>query len=114
MRWKRRLNEKQTGMVFAERNREPHPSGPSPYFFCKQNSKMESNPDFPLLPLGKAETTPSEISPGLRPCAHQLYSQAWEKYRTAGCPFGETEDAMLIWYCLSPRSSEARLVTGKN
>lgn len=75
---------------------------------------MESTPDFPLLPLGKGETTSFDISPGLQPYAHQLYSQAWKKYRIAGCPFGETDDAMLVWYCLSPHSSDARLVTGKN
>ena len=28
----------------------------------------------------------------------KLYRKAWEAYREAGCPFGENDEALLIWF----------------
>ena len=30
--------------------------------------------------------------------AFNLYRTTWEAYREAGCPFGERDEAMLIWF----------------
>lgn len=38
------------------------------------------------------------MSPFLWTMAIRQYHQAWDKYIEAGCPFGETDEAMLIWF----------------
>lgn len=67
-----------------------------------------------LLPLNTNASDASELSPTMRQCAHSLYQQAWAKYRDVGCPYGETDEAMLVWYTLHGQSSDPSLVTGKN
>ena len=35
-----------------------------------------------------------------------LYRTAWEAYRKAGCPFGEHDEAMLIWFTFDQHTRE--------
>ncbi len=74
---------------------------------------MPDRHDF-LLPLHPSPPDASELSPAMRQCARSLYQQAWAEYRNAGSPYGETDEAMLVWYTLHSRSSGPSLVTGKN
>lgn len=67
-----------------------------------------------LLPFDTNASDTSELSPMMRKCARSLYKQAWTKYRNVDCPYGETDEAMLVWYTLHGRSSTPSLVTGKN
>lgn len=43
--------------------------------------------------------TPNEaLPPELQRYLEALYLRAWTAYAEAGCPFGTSEDAMLIWF----------------
>lgn len=70
--------------------------------------------DSPLLPLGSDASTSADLSPAMQQCALNLYRQAWEAYRTVGCPYGDTDKAMLVWYVLHGDSPGPDLVTGRN
>ena len=68
----------------------------------------------PLLPLGTNSSPDADLPPALRRCARNLYQQAWKKYRDVGCPYGETDEAMLVWYSLHNQSRDPSLISGKN
>jgi hypothetical protein len=70
--------------------------------------------DHSLLPIGTAESPTSSLSPALQACAVSLYRQAWRDYRAVGCPYGRTDEAMLVWYSLHGGEDAPSLVTGKN
>ena len=67
-----------------------------------------------LLPLGNPDPDAPNLSPAMRACARSLYRQAWRDYRDIGCPYGHTDEAMLVWYSLHGDSPGPSLVTGKN
>lgn len=39
-----------------------------------------------------------DIPPELMPFALRQYRSAWDLYQKAGCPFGETDMGMLLWF----------------
>ena len=75
---------------------------------------MPDRHDLPLLPLGTDEAESTDLSPAMEACARNLYQQAWREYEATGCPYGHTDEAMLVWYSLHGDSPGAPLVTGKN
>ncbi len=40
----------------------------------------------------------AELPPVLQRYVIALYHRAWAAYRKAGCPFGSTDSAMLLWF----------------
>lgn len=75
---------------------------------------MSDRHDLSLLPLGPDAPESTDLSPAMQACARSLYRQAWRDYREVGCPYGRTDEAMLVWYSLHGDSPGASLVTGKN
>lgn len=75
---------------------------------------MSSVPNEPLLPVGTSESPSTDLPPSLELRALQLYHQAWRDYRQVGCPYGETDEAMLVWYSLPGPAEERELISGKN
>ncbi len=49
-------------------------------------------------PFESSEHTPMELAPELQTYGLRLYIDAWAAYVDAGCPLGEDEDAMYLWY----------------
>ncbi len=74
---------------------------------------MSNRDALSFLPIGPKANGISELPPGLQDCARSLYRQAWRDYRQAGCPYGETDEAMLIWYSLSG-DDRFSPITGRN
>ena len=72
--------------------------------------------DRSMLPLGTnaPDTDTDDLSPLMQRYAFRLYEEAWEDYRAAGCPYGESDDAMLVWYSLHGAGSAPSHVTSKN
>ncbi len=48
----------------------------------------------------------TELSPEMLRIALRKYKAAWDAYVEAGCPFGETDRAMLIWFAFRAYSRE--------
>ena len=67
-----------------------------------------------FLPLGPYWSPPSPNPKSMPGYAIDLYFQAWEEYRNAGSPYGTTDEAMLVWYSLSPGAGVIGPVTGRN
>jgi hypothetical protein len=67
-----------------------------------------------LLPFGPHSPSSSELSPELRRTALRLYRQAWDAYCKAGCPYGETDEAMLVWYSFQQDGAKAPYPVGRN
>jgi hypothetical protein len=69
-----------------------------------------------LLPFGTPPDSPdsTSLSSAMEQCARTLYRQAWEAYRTVGCPYGETDEAMLVWYSFQTNADEPTLASGRN
>jgi len=67
-----------------------------------------------LLPLGTEAADSAELSPAMQACARTLYQQAWREYRAVGCPYGRTDEAMLVWYSLDGDAPGSSPLTGKN
>jgi hypothetical protein len=68
-----------------------------------------------LLPFGSADTDDaSELAPEVRRAGLRLYRQAWDAYRAAGCPYGRTDEAMLVWYSFQPGNTDPTPATSKN
>jgi hypothetical protein len=61
---------------------------------------MSDCTDRSMLPIGANAPETDELSPLMQRYAFHLYREAWEDYRAAGCPYGENDDAMLVWYSL--------------
>ena len=74
---------------------------------------MPNGDSFSFLPLGHSRSALSDLHPALEPHAQALYEQAWDAYRTAGCPYGMADEAMLVWFALSPADGH-RPLTGRN
>jgi hypothetical protein len=51
-----------------------------------------------FLPFGTECDDDSSPSPEIRRCAIKLYQQAWDAYEQAGCPYGCSDRALLLWY----------------
>jgi hypothetical protein len=75
---------------------------------------MSDRNAFSLLPIGADDPEGPKLSPAMQQCALNLYRQAWEDYRKIDCPYGETDEAMLVWYVLHGDSPGPDLVTGRN
>ncbi len=70
--------------------------------------------DDSLLPFGsEASSSSAELSPELRETGLRIYRQAWDAYREAGCPYGASDEAMLVWYSFQDDDS-IRSTTSKN
>ncbi|WP_022836237.1 hypothetical protein [Salisaeta longa] len=61
---------------------------------------MASYSSFQPLVFGSKPLSPdvSDLPPALQRYARKVYSDAWDAYTAAGCPFGPTDKAMLVWY----------------
>jgi hypothetical protein len=66
-----------------------------------------------LLPFGSQDES-AELPPALERCALNLYRQAWRAYRTVDCPYGETDEAMLVWYTFQDNPDDPSLLSGRN
>lgn len=67
-----------------------------------------------LLPLGPSNSGDRELPPLLRHVGEQLYQQAWTAYREVGCPYGETDEAMRVWYTLYGQRDGPSPAVGRN
>ena len=65
---------------------------------------MDDCHDSSLLPFGNPSNA-SNLSPALQQYAMNLYRRAWTDYREVGCPYGETDKAMLVWYTFQKEGS---------
>lgn len=77
-------------------------------------TSMSNCNDFSLLSLGPVKSNDLELSPSLCRCGLKLYRQAWEAYREVDCPYGETDEAMLVWYSLYGKEDTPSPAVGKN
>ena len=59
-------------------------------------------------PESGGETATEELSPKLYTYGLRLYLEAWAAYVEAGCPLGEAEEAMYVWYVFNPQNTERR------
>lgn len=75
---------------------------------------MSAFDDQSLLPIGPRITESRTPDPTIHLRALQLYHQAWKVYRRAGCPYGETDEAMHIWYSLRDSERGTAFLTSKN
>ena len=75
---------------------------------------MHDSTDHSLLPIGSAPTDDAELSPAMRKFAHQLYRQARRAYDKAGRPYGDSDEAMMVWYTLHGQEPDSSFVTGRN
>ncbi len=72
-----------------------------------------------FLPFGSvADSDPEEsldedLPPDLRRAGRYAYRRGWEEYREADCPFGPTDQAMLIWFSFS-NETEIPPTVGRN
>lgn len=46
------------------------------------------------------------LSPQLRAFGLRLYAEARQAYDAAGCPFGPTDEAMLVWFTFDPAAGQ--------
>jgi hypothetical protein len=72
-----------------------------------------------FLPFGSApdsdpDESPTEnLPPNLRRAGRYAYRRGWAEYREADCPFGPTDQAMLIWFSFS-NETEMPPTVGRN
>jgi len=66
-----------------------------------------------LLPFGNQRGS-TDLCPAMQQCALNIYRKAWADYRAVGCPYGTTDEAMLVWYSFQSDSERPTLLTGKN
>ena len=68
-----------------------------------------------LLPFGSARPSDDEkLSPEMREYALKIYREAWEAYKDANCPYGETDEAMLVWYSFRTSTADEAVAIGRN
>ncbi|HHP7239919.1 hypothetical protein [Longibacter sp.] len=68
-----------------------------------------------MLPFGSARPSQDEtLSPEMREYALQIYREAWDAYKAAECPYGETDEAMLVWYSFRHGPDGDRMSVGRN
>ncbi len=82
--------------------------------FRHVSNTMADRNDQSFLPLGTDESEAAELPHSLQQYALTLYREAWKDYRAVGCPYGETDDAMLVWYSLYGSGDGPALASGKN
>lgn len=58
---------------------------------------MKEVPDRPMSFTFDPEAV-AELPPVLQRYILALYHRVWAAYRKVGCPFGETNAAMLLWF----------------
>jgi len=75
---------------------------------------MSDVTDRSLLPFGTNAPETDELSPLMKRYAVHLYEEAWDEYRDAGCPYGKSDDAMLVWYSLHGVGDGSSHPPGKN
>ena len=66
-----------------------------------------------LLPFGKRATSHSDLGvpDELQEYCQDLYERTRQAYEEAGCPLGETDEAMLVWFTFDYQaSSRARQI----
>ena len=90
-----------------------------PYLLFRHVITMAHRNDPSFLPLGTdgseaTESDAAKLPPSLQQYALNLYRDAWQDYRAVGCPYGRTDDAMLVWYSLYGIGDGPALVSGKN
>ena len=83
-------------------------------FVITPSNPMPDRNEQCFLPIDPNESEPAGLPPSLQQYALTLYREAWEDYRAVGCPYGETDDAMLVWYSLYGTGDGPALVSGKN
>jgi len=44
----------------------------------------------------------------------QLYREAWDAYKEANCPYGESDEAMLVWYSFRTEKEGSTVTMGRN
>jgi hypothetical protein len=59
----------------------------------------------PIWSQSEGEDT-DDLAPELLPYALNQYKRAWDAYVEAGCPFGESDHAMLLWFTFHQHTSE--------
>ena len=88
--------------------KRPFPSGQTRMFlknsFLPFGSVTDSDPE---------EAMTEDLPPNLRRAGRYAYRRGWEEYREAGCPFGPTDQAMLIWFSFS-NETETPPTVGRN
>lgn len=67
-----------------------------------------------LLPFDPSRSSNEELPPFLRSMAQKLYDQAWAAYEEVGCPYGETDEAMRVWYTLFGQREGPPPTVGRN
>ena len=83
-------------------------------FFSLPSIPMPDCTDQSLLPIGTNEPDSDDLHPVMQKYALHLYREAWEDYRAVGCPYGESDDALLVWYSLHGTGDGPALVSGRN
>jgi hypothetical protein len=77
---------------------------------------MRNSHDPSLLPFGDPSDSPdsADLSSAMQQCAMNLYRQAWAAYSKVGCPYGKTDEAMLVWYSFQGTEECPVLYSGRN
>lgn len=76
---------------------------------------MSTRYDASLMPFGPSQDAENDdLSPEVLRCGLQLYRRAWDAYEEAGCPYGQTDEAMLVWYSFNESSLPDTQPVGKN
>lgn len=67
--------------------------------------------DAPLSPsamqFGPHAADATDLPDVLQAYGDRLYLEAWAAYLKAGCPLGDSDLAMLVWYTFEEPTSEA-------
>lgn len=50
----------------------------------------------------------------MREYALKIYREAWDAYKDAHCPYGETDEAMLVWYSFRTSTADEAVAVGRN
>lgn len=89
---------------------------PSPApFVVSTNLAHMSGLNRKLLPFGSARpSTEEQLSPEMQQYAMKLYREAWDAYKEANCPYGESDEAMLVWYSFRTEKEGSSVAMGRN
>lgn len=75
-------------------------------------------PEDSLLPFGlnrgSSGDLPENLAPQLREAGRHAYRQAWEEYQKAGCPFGQGDRAMIVWFSFNGGQRQYALTHGRS
>jgi hypothetical protein len=68
-----------------------------------------------MLPFGGARPSREEqMTPEMREYALKIYREAWDAYKNVGCPYGKTDEAMLVWYSFRKTPDGEQAVMRRN